>query len=86
MASDVDFISMSRNGQLLGFCHALPKTESRDFKIRRSKQIIFYLKAMRTHLCDPSRGKRYENYRMPGQKSYENRRSNLMVVQRKELV
>ena len=36
MASDVDFISMSRNGQLIGFCHALPKTESRD-SIRRSK-------------------------------------------------
>ena len=28
MASDVDFISMSLNGQLIGFCHALPKTES----------------------------------------------------------
>ena len=26
MVSDVDFISMSRNGQLIGFCHALPKT------------------------------------------------------------
>ena len=36
MASDVDFISMSRNDQLIGFCHALPKTESRD-SIRRSK-------------------------------------------------
>ena len=24
MAADVDFISMSRNGQLTGFCHALP--------------------------------------------------------------
>ena len=41
MASDVDFISMSRNGQLMGFCHALPISE------------IFYLKAMRTCLCDP---------------------------------
>ena len=36
MASDVDFISMSRNGQVIGFRHALPKTESRD-SIRRSK-------------------------------------------------
>ena len=40
MVSDVDFISMSRNGQLTGFCHALPKTESRDL-IRRSKQTLF---------------------------------------------
>ena len=27
MASDVDIISMSRKGQLIGFCQALPKTE-----------------------------------------------------------
>ena len=40
MVSDVHFISMSRNGQLTGFCHALPKTESRDL-IRRSKQTLF---------------------------------------------
>ena len=39
MASDVDLISMSRNGQLVGFCHALPKTESRD-SIRHSKLTI----------------------------------------------
>ena len=43
MVSDVDFISMSRNGQLIGFCHALPKTESRDL-IRRSKQTLFHSK------------------------------------------
>ena len=43
MVSDVDFISMSRNGQLIGFCHALPKTESRDV-IRHSKQTLFIWK------------------------------------------
>ena len=37
MVSDVDFISMSRNGQLTGFCHALPKTESRDLRVTDSK-------------------------------------------------
>ena len=37
MASDVDLISMSHNGQLIEFCHALPKTESRNLIIR-SKQ------------------------------------------------
>ena len=58
MVSDVDFISMSRNGQLIGFCHALPKTESRDFN-KTFKANTFYLKLMRRHLCDPSRGKRY---------------------------
>ena len=36
MASDVDSIPMSRNGQVIGFCHALSKTESRD-SLRRSK-------------------------------------------------
>ena len=40
MASDVDFISISSKGQLIGVCHALPKTEPRDL-IRSSKQIIF---------------------------------------------
>ena len=38
MAVDVDFISMSRDGQLTGFCNAIAK---------------FYLKAERTYLCDP---------------------------------
>ena len=48
MASDVDFISKSRNGQLIGFCHALPKTESRDFNNKTFKANTFYLKVMRT--------------------------------------
>ena len=38
MAVDVNFISMSRDGQLTGFCNAIAK---------------FYLKAERTYLCDP---------------------------------
>ena len=51
MAPDVD--SMSRNGQLIGFCHALLKI-NKTFKANN-----FYLQAMRTYLYDPSRGKRY---------------------------
>ena len=50
---------MSRNGKLIGFCHALPKPESRD-PIRRSKQTVFiWNEAMRKYLCGPLRGKRY---------------------------
>ena len=49
--------SLSRNGQLIGFCHVLPKTKSTD-SIRRSKQTIFIWELWE-HLCDPSRGKRY---------------------------
>ena len=40
MASDVDFISLSRNGQYIGFCHALPKTESK-YLIGASKLTSF---------------------------------------------
>ena len=35
MAADVDFISMSRNGQLIGFCHALPN----------------FISKLREHIC-----------------------------------
>ena len=53
MASEVDFISMSRNGHLIGFCHTLPKL-NKTFKGNN-----FYLKAMRTYLCDPKTKTKY---------------------------
>ena len=79
MVSDVDFISMSRNGQLTGFCHALPKTESRDL-IRRSKQTLFIWKLWKTPLRPLARKAIRKTLKNPnvnrkishGQKSHEN--------------
>ena len=62
MVSDVDFISMSRNGQLIGFCHALPKTESRDL-IRRSKQTLFIWKLWEDTSATPRAESDMENFK-----------------------
>ena len=48
MASDVDFISMSRNGQLMDFVTHID-VQSKQFLCERNENI----------LRDPSRGKRY---------------------------
>ena len=89
MVSDVDFISMSRNGQLIGFCHALPKTESRDF-IRRTKQTLFISplrplarKAIRKTLKNPNVNRKISH----GQKSHEDCSLQIeWLSKRKELV
>ena len=79
MASVVDFISMSRNGQLIRFCHALPKTESRDSIRRSKKQCLFESyeniplrpftrKAIQKTLKNPNVNRKISQ----GQKSHEN--------------
>ena len=62
MVSDVDFISMSRNGQLTEFCHALPKTESRDL-IRRPKQTLFIWKLWEDTSATPRAESDTENFK-----------------------
>ena len=47
MAADVDFISMSRNGQLTGFCHALPNfiwklREHTCATLKRNTLLLFF--------------------------------------------
>ena len=67
MVSDVDFISMSRNGQLIGFCHAFKHFLFESYE-KTPLRPLARPKAIRKTLKNPNVNRKISH----GQKSHEN--------------